>query len=160
VTRRSNVRAAVRLSPSLARAHFGIGVVLESRRQDRDAIDAFTAAVRSDPPSTKRGSAGQRPAPQQPRRRIARALRGGAPAQSGDIAGELRLRHWRSCGWGDTARRGIAWIGTRACLPTSRVLRALARVLAAAPDDSVRDGARALVLVKPLADAQRSPAVA
>jgi tetratricopeptide (TPR) repeat protein len=37
---------------------------------------------------------------------------------------------------------------------------ALARVLAAAPDDGVRDGARALALVKPLADAQRSPATA
>ena len=42
-------RAAVRLSPGQARAHFGIGVLLEARGEDAAAVDAFAEAVRADP---------------------------------------------------------------------------------------------------------------
>ena len=41
-------REAVRLSPTLARAHFAIGVLMESRGQDGEAIEAFNAAIASD----------------------------------------------------------------------------------------------------------------
>ncbi|HZI80666.1 MAG TPA: tetratricopeptide repeat protein [Vicinamibacterales bacterium] len=154
-------RAAVRLSPSLARAHFGIGVVLESRRQDRDAIDAFAAAVRSDP------------AYDEARFSLANALRrsgrvaeslaeyeavlqrnpGTSQASFGYAMALVRLGRYREA-------RDRLDRDARVFADQPGFAHALARVLAAAPDDRVRDGARALALVKPLADAQRSPAVA
>jgi tetratricopeptide (TPR) repeat protein len=153
-------RAAVRLSPGLARAHFGIGVVLDSRRQDREAIEAFTAAVRSDP------------AYDEARFTLAEALRRSgrveeslthydavlqrnpsvSQASFGYAMGLVRLQRY-----GEARERLERDVRTFADQPG--FAHALARLLAAAPDDRVRDGARALALVTPLAAAQRSPAV-
>jgi tetratricopeptide (TPR) repeat protein len=153
-------RAAVRLSPSLARAHFGIGVVLESRRRDGEAIDAFAAAVRSDPEYDEArfslANALRRSG------RVSESLahyekvleRNPATSQAGfGLAMALvRLGRYREAR--DRLERDA-----RAFADQPGFAHALARVLAAAPDDGVRDGARALALVKPLAEGQRSPAV-
>ena len=153
-------RAAVRLSPALARAHFGIGVVLESRRQDREAIEAFSAAVRSDP------------AYDEARFTLAEALRRSgrveesfvhydavlqhnpsvSQASFGYAMGLVRLRRYRE------ARERLER-DARTFADQPGIAHALARLLAAAPDDQVRDGGRALALVTPLAEGQRSPAV-
>ena len=153
-------RAAVRLSPTLARAHFGIGVVLESRRQDREAIEAFSAAVRSDP------------AYDEARFTLAEALRrNGRVAESlqhydaviqhnpsvsqasfGYAMGLVRLGRYRE------ARERLER-DAQVFADQPGIAHALARLLAAAPDNQVRDGARALALVTPLAQGQRSPAV-
>jgi len=135
--------------------------VLESRRQDRDAIDAFTAAVRSDP------------AYDEARFSLANALRrsgrvaeslphyeavlqhnpGTSQASFGYAMGLVRLGRYR-------AARDRLERDARVFADQPGFAHALARVLAAAPDDGVRDGARALALVKPLAEGQRSPATA
>ena len=153
-------RAAVRLSPSLARAHFGIGVVLEGRGQDREAIDAFNAAVQSDPNYDEA------------RFSLANALRragrvsdslvhyqavlernpGTSQAAFGYAMALVRLGRYREAR--DRLERD-----SRVYADQPGFAHALARVLAAAPDDGVRDGARALTLVQPLASSQRSPAV-
>jgi tetratricopeptide (TPR) repeat protein len=155
-------RAAVQLSPSLARAHFGIGVVLESRRQDREAIEAFAAAVRSDP------------AYDEARFSLANALRRGgrvgeslehyeavlarnpstSQASFGYAMALVRLGRFREAR--DRFERDA-----RVFADQPGFTHALARLLAAAPDDRVRDGARALSLIKPLVDGQPpSPATA
>ena len=153
-------RAAVRLSPSLARAHFGIGVVLESRRQDREAIEAFGAAVRSDP-----GYDEARFALAEALRRSGRVEESLAhydavlqhnpsvsQASFGYAMGLVRLQRYRDA-------RDRLDRDARVFADQPGIAHALARLLAAAPDDQVRDGARALALVTPLAEAQRSPAV-
>ena len=153
-------RAAVRLSPSLARAHFGMGVVLEGRKRDREAIEAFTAAVDSDPAF---GEA---------RFSLANALR-----RTGRVADSLAhydavlVRNPSASQASFGADMALVRLG-RFREARDRLERdaqtfndqpgfqhALARVLAAAPDDSVRNGARAVALATPLAQMQRSPAV-
>ena len=155
-------RAAVRLSPSLARAHFGIGVVLESRRQDREAIEAFAAAVRSDP------------AYDEARFSLANALR-----RSGRVSESLEHYEAVLARNPSTSQASFGYAMALVRLGRFREARdrferdarvfadqpgfthALARLLAAAPDDRVRDGARALSLMKPLVDGQPpSPATA
>ena len=152
--------AAVRLSPSLARAHFGMGVVLEERRRDREALAAFTAAVDSDPAF---GEA---------RFSLANALR-----RTGRVADSLR--HYDAVLSRNPSASQASFGAAMALVRLGRFREArdrlerdaqtfndqpgfqhaLARVLAAAPDDSVRNGARALVLARPLAEMQRSQAV-
>jgi tetratricopeptide (TPR) repeat protein len=150
-------QAAVRLSPELAKAHFGIGVIMESRGQDREAIDAFGAAVKYDP--------GLKEA----RFSLANALRRSGrvresfshydevlrldPAVSqasfGYAMGLVRLGRYQEAR--DRLERDIKTFPDQPGL-----LHALARLLAAAPDDRVRDGARALMLVGELLKAQRT----
>ena len=153
-------RAAVRLSPSLARAHFGIGVVLESRRRDREAIDAFTAAVRSDPDYDearfslanalrRAGRVGESLAHYE---RVIERNPATSQASFGLAMALVRLGRYREAR--DRLERDA-----RTFADQPGFAHALARVLAAAPDDRVRDGARALALVTPLADGQRSPAI-
>lgn len=153
-------RAAVRLSPSLARAHFGIGVVLEARHQDRAAIDAFSSAVESDP------------AYDEARFTLANALRrsgrvaeslshyetllernpGTSQAAFGYAMALVRLGRYREA-------RDRLEHDSRTFAGQPGFAHALARVLAAAPDDGVRDGTRALALVQPLVEQGRSPAI-
>jgi len=152
-------RVAVRLSPGLARAHFGIGVVLETRRRDPEAIAAFAAAVQHDPNYVEA------------RFSLANALRRSgrveeslphylevlrlAPAVSqagfGYAMGLVRLGRYREAR--DRLERDA-----RSFPDQPGIAHALARLLAAAPDDEVRDGGRALRLVGELTKTQpRTP---
>jgi tetratricopeptide (TPR) repeat protein len=154
-------QAAVRLQPGLAKAHFAIGTVLETRRQDRDAIEAFTAAVRADPGYVEAhfslANALRRTG------RVADSLvhydavltRSPAVSQAsfGYAMALVRLGRFREAR--DRLERDA-----RVFADQPGFAHALARVLAAAPDDQVRDGARALTVVAPLVDSgQRSPAL-
>ena len=154
-------RAAARLSPSLAKAHFGIGVILESRGQDREAIAAFTAAVTSDPAYIEA------------RFGLAQALR-----RNGRV--EESLPHYESVLQASPAASqaafslaiGLVRLGryqeARARLEQAVKAfpdqpgfpHALARLLAAAPDDRVRDGARAASIMAALLKTQQTPAMA
>ena len=138
-------RAAVRLSPGLARAHFGIGVMLETGRRDREAIEAFAAAVQHDPAYVEA------------RFSLANALRRSGrveeslshylevlrinPAVSqagfGYAMGLVRLGRYREAR--DRLERDVQSFPDQ-----PGFAHALARLLAAAPDDQVRDGERAL----------------
>jgi tetratricopeptide (TPR) repeat protein len=141
-------REAVRLQPSLARAHFGIGVVMETRGQDAAAIEAFTAAVGSDPGYIEA------------RFSLANALRRtGRVAESlPHYAEVLRINpavSQASFGYA----MGLVRLGryqeardrldrdAQAFPEQLGFAHALARLLAAAPDDRVRDGARARTIM-------------
>jgi tetratricopeptide (TPR) repeat protein len=154
-------RAAVRLQPGLAKAHFAIGTVLETRRQDREAIEAFTAAVGADPGYVEAhfslANALRRTG------RVADSLahydavltRSPAVSQAsfGYAMALVRLGRFREAR--DRLQRDA-----RVFADQPGFAHALARVLATAPDDQVRDGARALTVVAPLvAGGQRSPAL-
>ncbi len=154
-------RTAVRLSPSLARAHFGIGTVLETRHQDPEAIDAFSSAVRIDPDYVEAHFS------------LANALRragrvGESLAHYDAVLTRNAAVSQASFGYAMALVRLGRFRDARDRLDRAARLfpdqpgfaHALARILAAAPDDQVRDGARALAVMKPLVEGQpHSPAL-
>jgi tetratricopeptide (TPR) repeat protein len=154
-------RAAIRLSPGLARAHFGVGVLMEARGRDGEAIDAFTTAVAIDRAYVEA------------RFSLANALRRAgrvreslphyedvirmAPAVSqagfGYAMGLVRLgRHQEA--------RARLEAGAHAFPGQRGFPHALARLLAASPDDRVRDGNRAVGIMTDLVKTEKSMAVA
>jgi tetratricopeptide (TPR) repeat protein len=152
-------RTAVRLSPGLARAHFGIGVILEERQQDTEAIEAYTRAVDHDAGLVEARFA------------LANALRRANRADESLPHYEAILRlnpaaSQASFGYTMALVRLGRYEEARARLENDAAAypdqpgfaHALARVLAAAPDDRVRDGGRALSLTEQLLRTQpRSP---
>jgi tetratricopeptide (TPR) repeat protein len=148
---------AVRLSPSLARAHFGVGVIRSARGQDAEAIQAFTAAVTADGSYTEA------------RFSLANALR-----RSGRV--EEALRHYDAVLEADPSfsQAGFGYAMGLVRLGRYREARArleadvktypdqpgfphaLARLLAAAPDATIRDGARAVTMIETLMAQGRS----
>jgi tetratricopeptide (TPR) repeat protein len=150
-------REAVRLSPTLARAHFAIGVLMESRGQDGEAIKAFSAAIASDAGYVE------------PRFSLANALRRGGRAQESlaQYAEVLRLDpavSQASFGYAMALVRLGRYPEAKARLEAAMKTfpdqpgfpHALARVLAAAPDDRVRDGRRALSIMNELLKSQQT----
>ena len=154
-------REAVRLSPTMARAHFAIGVLMESRGQDGEAIKAYEAAVASDPAYTE------------PRFSLANALRRSGRVQEslsqyaevlrldatvsqasfGYAMGLVRLGRYQ-----EASARLESAMKTYADQPG--FAHAQARLLAAAPDDRVRNGARALSIMNELMKTQQTLAMA
>lgn len=150
-------RAAVQLSPTLARAHFAIGVLMESRGEDNAAIDAFNAAIASDASYVE------------PRFSLANALRRNglvreSLTQYGDV---LRLDpavSQASFGYAMGLVRLGRYREAKLRLETAMktfpdqpgFAHALARLLAAAPDDRVRDGTRAVSLMNELLESQQT----
>ncbi len=148
---------AIRLSPDLAKAHYGIGVLMEASGRDREAIERFSAAVRAEPSYIEA------------RLQLADALR-----RNGRL--EESLPHYneviKSSPSISQARFGYAMALVR--LGRYRDARdrltdamktypdqlgfahALARLLASAPDESVRDGERALSLMQTLLKQQKT----
>jgi tetratricopeptide (TPR) repeat protein len=150
-------REAIRLSPGLAKAHFGVGVIMETRGADADAIEAFTSAIRHD--------AGYLEA----RFSLANALRrsGRAKESLDHYAEVLRINptiSQASFGFAMALVRLGRYQEARARLERDTKTysdqpgfpHALARVLAAAPDDRVRDGARAMAIMRELTKAQQT----
>lgn len=150
-------REAVRLSPGLARAHFAMGVLLESRGQDAEAITAFNSAIASDPAYVE------------PRFSLANALRRDGRVQESlsQYTEVLRLDpavSQASFGYAMGLVRLGRYQEARSRLESAMktfpdqpgFAHALARVLAAAPDDRVRDGARAVSLMNELLKSQQT----
>jgi tetratricopeptide (TPR) repeat protein len=154
-------REAVRLLPSLARAHFGIGVVMETRGRDGAAIDAFNAAVVADPGylearfslanALRRTGRVEESLPHY--EAVLRANPAVSQASFGYAMGLVKLGRYRDAR--DRLERDA-----RAFPDQLGFAHALARLMAAAPDDGVRDGARAQALMRELLKNQRTPGLA
>ena len=142
---------ALRRSPGYAPAHYSLAVLLESRGRDAEAIDRYAAAVRYQPTYV------------QARLRLGGVLRRSGRAgdaleqyeaimridpRLADAPIELAITLVRLRRYAEARDRLIA--GLRAFPDHPGFPRALARVLAAAPDDRVRDGRRALALADDL----------
>jgi tetratricopeptide (TPR) repeat protein len=151
---------AVRLLPGYARALFSLGLLMEERGSDRDAIDRFSRAVASDPSMVNA------------RASLANALRrtgkldaaiaeysaivtidpSASEARFGRAMALVRLRRFAEA-------RAALDEAVRIHPEQPGLSHALARLLAAAPDDGVRDGPRALTIMQSL-EKTTAPSVA
>lgn len=140
-----------RRSPNYARAHYSLGVLLVSEGRLREAVDRFAAAAKADPDYA--GAELQmaealrrtgRPGDALAHYNRAMALDPGAPeARLGYAMALVRLSRYRAALESLTEAR-------RAQPDQPALAQALARFLAAAPDDRVRDGRQALDIVQTL----------
>ncbi|MBM3773176.1 MAG: tetratricopeptide repeat protein [Acidimicrobiia bacterium] len=149
---------ALRLEPRLAEAHFGLADLLERGGRDADAIEHYRAAATAQPTFTaahlRLADALRRTDHLEPaldHYRHALALEpADADARFGEAMVFVRLERYAD------ARDRLAQ--AMQILPDQPMFRqALARVLAAAPDDRVRDGARAWKLVEDVRKEQQHP---
>lgn len=150
-------QTAVRLSPGLAKAHYGIGIVMEAASRDREAIDAFSAAVKDDPAyvearlsladALRRSGRMEESLPHYAD--VIRASPAVSQAHFGYAMALVRLRRYQ-----DARDRLTEAVKTYPDQPG--FAHALARLLAAAPDDRVRDGGRAMALMQELLKTQRT----
>lgn len=148
---------AARLDPTLAKAHYGVAIVREAAGHDDDAIAAFKRAVEADPSLLES------------RLSLADALRrngrdadaiahynaiiaanaSASPAHFGLAMALVHARRYVEAR--DVLARASATFSDQ-----PGFAHALARVLAAAPDDRARDGARALTITEGLLRSQRT----
>jgi tetratricopeptide (TPR) repeat protein len=148
---RASFEDAVRLSPGYAKAHFSLGLLMETRGNDQEAIDRFSAAIRHDPTLVDA------------RFRLADGLR-----RTGRV--EQSLAHYQTIVASDPRASQARFASAMALVRLGRYrearaaleegvqvhpdqpgfAHALARVLAAAPDNGVRDGRRALTTIEGL----------
>jgi tetratricopeptide (TPR) repeat protein len=150
-------QTAASLSPGLAKAHYGAGIVLEAGGRDRDAIDEFAAAVNADPALAEaRLSLADalrrtgRSADSLPHyAEIIRTNPAASQAQFGYGMALVRMRRYRE------ARDRLS-MAVDTYPDQAGFAHALARLLAAAPDATVRDGRRALMLMEGLFRTQRT----
>ena len=158
---RAQFEAAIRLDPRAARAHYSLGLLLERAGRDAGAVERFTAAVLHRPGFVaahlsladalrRTGRIEQALAHY---RRVIELEPADAEARFGEAMALVRLERYRAAR--DRLTAAMAVHSARPEFP-----HALARVLAAAPDDGVRDGARAWELAQALARQQQNSAVA
>jgi tetratricopeptide (TPR) repeat protein len=141
----------LRTTPDYARAHFSLGVLLNDAGQYPEAIDHFRAALKSDPHYVEArvqlaGTLSRVGHPGEAIEHYADALRAdptNVDAAFGRAMSFVRLRRYRE------ARDGLA-DGMKNHPDQAMFVHGLARLLAAAPDDQVRDGRGALKLVDQL----------
>jgi tetratricopeptide (TPR) repeat protein len=137
---------ALRVSPEFAKAHYSLGVLMEASGRGKEAIERFSAAVRYEPTYVEA------------RFQLAEALR-----RSGRF--EESLSHYQQIFETDP-RVGKARLGYAMALVALKRYQeardrltefphALVRLLAAAPDDRVRDGRRAMAIMQGLLAKER-----
>jgi tetratricopeptide (TPR) repeat protein len=153
-------REAVRLSPGLARAHFGIGVIFQDAGRLDEAIAAFAEAVRRDGTyaearfslanALRRTGRVEEALPHY--EEVLRANPSVSQASFGYAMGLVRLGRYRDA-------RASLEASARTFQEQRGFAHALARVLAAAPDAALRDGARALAIVDVLLKTEQTPAL-
>jgi tetratricopeptide (TPR) repeat protein len=144
---------ALRVSPTFAKAHYSLGLMLVSNGQPQEAAAHWLAAIKAEPGYIE------------PRLQLANLLRRSgqfeaslahydfitkadprvAEARFGYGASLVRLRRY------DEARERFE-SGMRDYPAEPAFAEATARLLAAAPDDKVRDGARTLAIAQSLVD--------
>jgi len=149
-----------RRSPEYAPAQYSLGVLLESRGRDAEAAGRYAAAVKEQPTYV------------QARMRMAGILRRSGRANEAleqyeeimkidprlpDAPIEMAITLVRLKRYAEARDRLIT--GMNAFPDHPGFARALARLLAAAPDDRVRDGRRALALTQTLVKADQSTEV-
>lgn len=155
------LREAVRLDPRLARAHFTLGVLAQEAARWDEAIARFTSAVSQDPgfvdarfalAEALRRTGRQAEAVAEYREVMARSP-AASQARFGQAMAFVSLGRFREA-------RAVLDEAVRVHPDQPGLPHALARLLAAAPDAGVRDGARALALMQPFVTAEPGPAVA
>jgi tetratricopeptide (TPR) repeat protein len=144
------VQRARQLAPHLAKAHYAAGVLALGTR-DRDAVDAFLAALRDDPGLTaahlavahalQRTGRSQEALPHY--LEVVARDPADLEARFGSAIALVRLGRYQ-----EAAKQLTE--GSTAHPEEARFRHALARLLAAAPDDGVRDGRRARAMVEDL----------
>lgn len=154
---RREFEAALDVSPRYGKAHYSLGLLLEDRGDNDGARAAFAAAVDSDPDYAAA------------RLRLADVLRRGG--RLGDALSEYQRASetdpslsdavlGRALTLADVGRyveaRDQLSAGMAAFPGHTGFPHALARLLAAAPDDRVRDGRRALALIETVLETDKS----
>ena len=142
---------AVRLSPGYAKALFSLGVLMQERGRDQDAIDRFSRAVASDPAMVNARASladalrrtGQLEASIAAYQEVIAMDPTASQARFGHAMALVRLRRFPEA-------RVVLEDATRTHPDQPGLAHALARLLAAAPDDTVRDGTRALSMIEAL----------
>lgn len=138
---------AVRLSPAFAQAHYALGVIHEESGDYQQAIESFSAAVKYEPVNVdaRLGLAnalrrsGQLAPSLSEYERILKIDPGSVRARFGYVAALIRLNRYQE------ASERLA--EAMDLYPNEPVFaRAATRLFAAAPDDRVRDGRRALAI--------------
>ena len=141
----------LRTSPDYARSHFSLGVLLSGAGRDPEAIEHFSTALKYDPRYVEArvqlaGVLARTGRPGEALVQYTQALESdpsNADAAFGRAMALVRLRRYA-----DARDRFAEGIKTHP--EQSMFSHALARLLAAAPDDRVRDGRRALQFVDQL----------
>jgi tetratricopeptide (TPR) repeat protein len=158
-TAEAEFEEAARLLPGYAKALFSLGIIMEERGRDADAIDRFSKAVASDPAMVNARASladalrrtGKLDAAIAEYIQVIKADPSASQARFGQAMALVRLRRFAEA-------RAVLEDAVRAHPEQPGLAHALARVLAAAPDDAVRDGPRALSLITAIERAN-SPAV-
>jgi tetratricopeptide (TPR) repeat protein len=149
--------SAVAVSPGYAKAHYSLGVLLEDRGDDEAALARYSAAVQSEP------------AYAQARLRLADVLRRRGRLEDALVEYDRVMRSDPSLsdamlGRAITLVRAGRYLdardqlieGMKAYPDHGGFPHALARLLAAAPDDRIRDGRRALALAEQVVKTDQS----
>jgi tetratricopeptide (TPR) repeat protein len=146
---------AVQLTPSFAAAHYALGVLHEEAGEHKQAIESFSAAVESEPVNVDarlgladalRRSGRFEPALAE-YDRIVRIDPGAVRARFGYAAALIRLNRYQK------ARDRL--VEAMDLYPNELAFaRAAARLFAAAPDDRIRNGHRALEILQALSSRQ------
>ena len=152
---------ALRLDPRLFKAHYNLGALLARSGRDQEAIDRFMEAVTHNPNFGAAHLAlahallrtGRLERSLTGYRRVIELEPGNGQARFGEAMALVRLEHYAEA-------RDRLNVAMRIHPAQPEFPHALARLLAAAPDDQVRDGAKAWDLVKSLAAKQQNTAVA
>lgn len=150
-------RRAVELDGELAMAHFNLGTLAALRGDDAAAIERYVRALEIDP-GLERGQVnlanalyrlGRFEEALEHYRRVIETEPASRAGRLGEAVALVGLRRWQE------ARSSLA--RSREALPGDPGVRnALARLLAAAPDEAVRDGAAALGLARELLAEERT----
>ena len=153
--------AALRLSPTFAKAHYSLGVMMGAGGRPQQAIEHLSAAVRSDPTYVEARlrlgdvlrRSGRAAESLSLYEQAAKLDPRAADAPFGYALALVALRRYQD------ARARL--IDAMTAYPGHAVFaHTLVRLLAAAPDDRVRDGRAAMTLLQPLLAKQpRSPEV-
>lgn len=142
---------AARLLPGYARALFSLGIIMEERGRDQEAIERFSRAVASDPSMVNARASladalrrsGKLEASIAEYVSVVKADPSASQARFGHAMALVRLRRYAEA-------RAVLEEATRAHAEQPGLAHALARLLASAPDDAVRDGPRAMTIVQAL----------
>jgi tetratricopeptide (TPR) repeat protein len=142
---------ALRLLPGYAKPLFSLGVLMEERGRDADAIDRFSRAVASDPTMVNARASladalrrsGKLDAAIAEYTQIVAIDPSASDARFGRAMALVRLRRFAEA-------RAVLEEAVRVHPEQPGLAHALARILAAAPDDAVRDGPRALAIMQSL----------
>jgi tetratricopeptide (TPR) repeat protein len=144
---------ALRLSPTFTKAHYSLGLILASNGQPRQAAEHWLAAITAEPGYVEARlqlahmlrRTGRFEASLQHYDYIIKADPRVPEARFGYAASLVRLRRWSEAR--DRLEGAMADYPSELSFPM-----AFARLLAAAPDDKVRDGRRAVAIAQGLVD--------